>query len=207
MKVKYRHELRKLTYGIWIDGNFTWLNDKGWMIETKSEEHIELTHHELSIEVTMKTKVYNEGTIQYFLIKNLSSNKDREIKLFLRQNLMENADESITFYAPCIQAIVRSYNDQYLLLNGLMNNRGIVQYCTDFTECDLSAEGIVLLQPFSLSSEESILSIEGTIKENENIEGYFWLCTGGDEEEVIKNNSIIQLYLPDEVLTTGLCSK
>lgn len=199
MKENFQIELRKLTYGLWVDGQFTWLDDEGWFVEMNDEEHMELNHEELGVSVTIKTRVYNEGMIQSFSIKNMNSCSHREVKLFLTQNLMENADESVSFFAPSIQAVVRSYNGHYLLINGMMDQRGIVQYSTDFEVCDLLTKGIVLLQPFSLSSERSIISIEGGLMEDNTLEGYFWLCKGADEVEVMKNNSLVQLHLPFEV--------
>ncbi|QOY36137.1 hypothetical protein AWH56_000080 [Anaerobacillus isosaccharinicus] len=207
MKYIHNKEQCKLKYGVWVDGFFTWLDRDGWICETNgSNQQKVFTNHRINLSITILPMFYGETMLQVITIQN-SYDKNREIRLFFTQDLMEFAEESITFYAPSVQAIVRSYNDHYLLLNGVMNNRGIVQYCTDFDEfCPLN-EGIVMMQPFSQCSEVSIISLEGEIEANQRIEAYFWICEGKNENEVLNSNTITQLNLPLVNCETQLCSK
>ncbi|MFN7251213.1 MAG: hypothetical protein ACK4M9_10515 [Anaerobacillus sp.] len=189
-------ELSDLKLGVWIDGLFTWLDEDGWVYDkTKVNEQIKVfTNVALNLSVTIKSNFYEETLLQVMTIQN-GLHKERDIKLFFCQELMETKEESISFYAPSAQAIVRSYQKKLLLLNGKLKNRGIVQYSTDFEDQCSLREGYVMLQPFSISSQVSIFSIEGEIKANEKVNAYFWLCIGNDEEDVLRNNAVTQLNL------------
>jgi hypothetical protein len=190
-------ELSNLKLGVWIDGLFTWLDEDGWMYDkTKINEQIKVfTNVTLNLSITINSNFYEETLLQVMTIQN-GLHKERDIKLFFCQDLMETTEESISFYAPSAQAIVRSYQKKLLLLNGKLKNRGIVQYSTDFKDQCSLREGYVMLQPFSISSQVSIFSIEGEIKANEKVDAYFWLCIGNDEEDVLRNNAVTQLNLP-----------
>lgn len=206
MKYSHNEELSKVKYGVWVDGFFSWLDGDGWICESiGSNQQKVFTNHEINLSLTILPMFYGDTMLQVITIQN-SNDRNREIRLFFTQDLMEFAEDSITFYAPSVQAIVRSYNDRYLLLNGVMKNRGIVQYCTDFEECSLN-EGIVMMQPFSQCSEVSIISLEGEIEANQRIEAYFWMCKGKNEDEVLNSNTITELNLPLVNCETQLCSK
>jgi hypothetical protein len=190
-------ELSDLKLGVWIDGFFTWLDEDGWVCEeTDINKQIKVfTNVALNLSITIKSSFYEETMLQVMTIQN-GLQKERNFKLFFCQDLKETAEESISFFAPSAQAIVRSYQKKLLLLNGKLNNRGIVQYSTNFEEQCSLREGFVMLQPFSISSQVSIFSIEGKIKANEIVNAYFWLCIGNDEEDVLRKNAVTQLNLP-----------
>ncbi len=196
MKQRYclHEEINEVKYGVWVDGTFTWLESENWLHSKnvkKNETEIFINSNE-NLSITVERKYYNRTMLQDITINNLM-NKQRDIKLFISQNFTNKADDSVTFYAPSAQAMVRSYKDQYLLLNGVLNKRGIVQYCTDFDVCDGLKDGQLMIQPFSYGDSMSIFSLEGTIEANEKMNAYFWLCNGSNDSDIINENLWMQL--------------
>lgn len=196
MKQSLSNILSNIEFGIWIDGLFCWINPDDWNYEVNHNKEGEQTwiSRSLNLSVTLTISQYEGAILQTCTLQNMLP-KQRQIKLFLNQKLTNHHD-SITFYAPSIQAIVCSFDDHYLLLNGLLKERGIVQYCTDFADCSLIEEGFVAIQPFSLNSEKSIISLEAELTDYEKVDAYFWLCTGENEEEIVNNNELTKVAIP-----------
>ncbi|MCT8139728.1 hypothetical protein H1D32_19675 [Anaerobacillus sp. CMMVII] len=191
-----------LKYGIWIDGEFSWLDDASWSTETSN-----FFNETMQLSVLIEPCTYEGTMVHVISIRNYLS-KNREIKLFFNQSPNESSEEGVTFYAPAVSALVRSFGEDYFLMNGQMGNRGIVQYCANFKQPSSIAEGHVLSQPFSSGGTmSSVISLEGEIKANEESVAYLWMCHG-TEEQVLTNNSLTQLNISFiKNNKTQVCSK
>lgn len=190
----FKSNLNFLNYGIWVDGNFSWLNQNTTLdnLEQKDQSRLTLTEniHDLSIEIHTRF-ICEKKIFQTFNISNRQKRK-RNIKIFIKHNFNNQDMNEVTFYAPSVQAIIRSIGKEYLLMNGILNGRGIVQYCTDYQECSSLENGLMMNLPFSTGNSISIFSLEGEIDSDGKLNGHYWLCRADNEGEVMKSNSFIQ---------------
>jgi hypothetical protein len=186
----------KVKYGLWIDNNFSWLNSSWNEQQLFINKSVDLT-------ITLEANCYEGLIVQKMTVKNLL-NVNRKIKLFFSQGNKNKINDGVTFFAPTLQAIVRGQNNQFLLINGMFQQRGIVQYSTNGNENHLLNEGKISFQPFSANPSSSIFSLEGDIGANQEHIAYFWICLGS-EDEVIKSNASVQLNLTNNSLNTYLC--
>lgn len=191
---KLNQELEQVKYGVWVDGQFIWLDQENWVYEANDNQKQTYTNKSINLSITLQENYDEAAVLQEMKIHNLSSDK-RIIKLFCSQIFSKQLSNRVSFFAPILQAIVHSYNDHYFLVNGMFQRRGIVQYCTDFQESRSLNNGKISLQPFSSRSSTSIFSLEGEMDANEELEAFFWLCTGNDESDVLKNNSFMQVNI------------
>lgn len=193
--LNFNNELKSVKYGLWVDGMFSWLNSENWTNDYhKLTKKQIFTNDNLKLSIIFDTKTIETSILQEVMIINLKSEK-RKLKLFISQTYANKDSEGITFYAPSIKAIVHSFNDTYLLVNGMLNRRGIVQYCTDFKEPCYLDDGLMMIQPLSSKNSVSIFSLEGEIEAEEKINAYFWLCKGFDINDLQKNNIFIKFHL------------
>ncbi|WNF37763.1 hypothetical protein RJD24_04725 [Bacillaceae bacterium IKA-2] len=193
--MNFNNELKSVKYGVWVDGIFSWLDSEKWVCDSdKLSSKRNFTNENLKLSITFQPKFLATNTLQEVTIANLKAEK-RNLKFFCSQTFTERGSEGLTFYAPSISAIVHSYDNTYLLVNGMLKKQGIVQYCTDFQDpCSLE-DGTMLMQPFSSKRSVNIFSLEGEIQAKEKTNAYFWLCKGLDEKNVQQTNAFIKLQL------------
>lgn len=193
--MNFNNELKSVKYGVWVDGIFAWVNSENWICEISDlTKKRHFRSEDLKLSITFQPKLLKENILQEVIITNLKAEK-RNLKFFFSQTFTERDCEGLTFYAPSISAIVHSYDDTYLLVNGMLKKQGIVQYCTDFQDpCSLE-DGTMLMQPFSSKRSVNIFSLEGEIEAKEKANAYFWMCKGMDANNVQENNKIIKLQL------------
>lgn len=77
--------------GIWVDGEFSWVDDDGWDISVNFEttalvSNIIMTHEELAVSITANDFVDNDTNAfcRQLTVKNLSR-KNRTVRLFMHQ--------------------------------------------------------------------------------------------------------------------------
>lgn len=193
--MNFNNELKSVKYGVWVDGMFSWLDSENWICNSsKFTKQRNFTNENLKLSITFQAKFLETNILQEVIITNLEAAK-RNFKFFFSQTFTERGSGGLTFYAPSISAIVHSYDDTYLLVNGMLKKQGIVQYCTDFQDpCSLE-DGTMLMQPFSSKRSVNIFSLEGEIQAKEKANAYFWLCKGIDANNVQQNNTFIRLQL------------
>ncbi len=197
--------INTVKYGVWIDGHFSWVDSENWICIDKNEEK----HRQIFKNKTEKLSIIFESNVdvrtilQNITLVNLSKEK-RTVKLFISQQISYEMNDAVTFFAPSAEAIVRSYKGQYLLLNGLLNKRGIIQYCTDYNFNDSLNDGQLKIHPFSYGTSIPVFSLEGTIEANDEVNAYFWLCTGCNENEIINDNLLLQLNLQNWIYSNDI---
>lgn len=94
--------------GVWVDGEFSWLDDGSWQVEVDFEtdaliSNVSFTNNRLNIAITSKDFIDsdNNALVRRFLINNLSES-NKEVRLFLHQvfQISRRGRADTAFYVP-----------------------------------------------------------------------------------------------------------
>ena len=95
--------------GIWVDGNFSWLDQGGWDISTKYRHEtmssdIVAVNHDLQITLSFHDVVYNESNIfiREVGVKNMADHT-RSVKVYFNQQfrISHSGFGNTGYYDPC----------------------------------------------------------------------------------------------------------
>lgn len=178
------HELprRNLKVGLWMDGNFDWYAEEDMM-----------SHPEGGIRTLLQTFTEKQVTYSKITIKNTSLEK-KGPKIFYRyENAFERED--VAFYSPSEQAILHVAPHSVALLGGIINGKGIAQYCIlgkgglYQDGCFKSLrEGVLFYSPLAKGEVTSIFTLEPEILPSECVEVVAWAIHASTKEEAILLN-------------------
>ena len=116
----------KCRIGIWIDGDFSWIENDDWKKEIKYESdtligHSIASNQKLGLRIIIKDAVHINKNIfiRRLIIENLKSNK-REIRAFFTQDLQiyETSIGITAYYDPDSGSIVHFLKDRYFMFSG-----------------------------------------------------------------------------------------
>ncbi len=116
--------------GIWVDGDFRWIDDDGWerditYVHGTLVSDVELTHADLGVVITVSDAVdFHENLlVRRFDIEN-QSDRDREFRIFLRHDFHIGGNEigDTTYYEPDRKAVLHYKGHYWFLLNGAVSS-------------------------------------------------------------------------------------
>ena len=116
--------------GVWVDGQFSWLDADGWRRELVYEREtlvtrVTLEHDGLGLSILFNDTVDfdRDIVIRRAEVTN-QGDHEREVRLFFHHDwhVTETAGANTVCYRPQSQAIVAYKDDAYILVNGLVGN-------------------------------------------------------------------------------------
>lgn len=131
--------------GVWVDGDFSWTDDKAWQIKVDFEDkalisNIKMTNNELGIELDFSDFTDQEYTafIRRIKITNNRSEK-RDIRLFMHQvfQLSQNGRADTAIYVPEYNYILNYKGRRCLVIGGKAGD----EYFDQFAVGNYAVEG------------------------------------------------------------------
>lgn len=202
--------------GLWVEGQFSWLDDGSWSIKIayKPETmvgYLVCKHDKLQISVVMEDCVYNESNV--FLRKVDIYNhleQPREIRLFFHQIFMiaENQKRNTAFYDPTHNAVVHYRGRRIFIVNGrtqdgktmddfavgAFNFEGKMGTYKDAEDGELGKNGV------EHGSVDSTIRFCVTCEGKKKTTLHYWICVAKTLEEVYGLNSMVMNKTPDGML-------
>lgn len=205
----------KIRMGIWVDGQFAWLEHPAW---TKRMEYIEDTlttsitceHPELAIRLTMNDTVFHNRClyIKRIEVHNLIK-RPREVRLFFSHDLciMESDIGDTAFYYPNACAVVHYKLNHYFLISGIDSNGGISQYTTGIkgfghyegTWRD-AEDGWLASNPIQQGSVDSTIGLHVQLEPQENQVLWYWIACGQTLAEVDRLHRLVERRHPEDMM-------
>ena len=197
----------KFRFGLWVEGNFSWLNNRDWNLKQEYAKeslltHVTARHEQMALHlrcndmVDFKENIY----IKAVLLKNLSD-KERHFRLFFHHDyhILESATGDTAYYDPDEKAIIHYKDNRYFLMSGLHDNvQGIDQYATGIKEFHGlegtwkdAEDGTLQGGPISQGSVDSVLSFLVDVKPGEEKTVYYWIAAGKNYAEVSALNQML----------------
>ena len=112
--------------GIWVDGDFKWIDDDAWerdinYVHGTLVSDIELTHPDLGVVITASDAVdFHENLlVRRFEIEN-QSDREREFRIFFHHDFHIGGNEvgDTTYYEPDRKAVLHYKGPSWFLING-----------------------------------------------------------------------------------------
>jgi glucoamylase len=203
-------------FGIWADGQFSWLEEPDWRFELSYIEDSLVTNiiarnDRLAVELHINDGIHQRECIylKRVVIRNLVGHP-REFRLFFHQDLMIDGTEvgDTAAYYPDNQTLYHYKRSSYFMFNGFSDEGGIMQYSTGIKRFH-SAEGTWrdAEDGFLMGNSIAQGSVDSTISFRTNVPGggektvYYWMTIGKNLEEVKALNQYVQDSHPEKLLS------
>lgn len=187
--------------GVWVEGEFDWIDSPGWKRTVGYEEEslvgIATAYSErLGIALSIRDAVHcrDDVYLKVIRISNLLP-AHREARIFFTHDFC--VDESdigdTTFYDPGSDAIIHYKRDKWFLMSGRAHDQGIFQYANG-TKRFAGAEGTwrdaedgrLEGNPIAQGSVDSCMSFRVELGPLGEKSLHYWIAAGQDLEEVRK---------------------
>jgi oligosaccharide amylase len=205
-------EGRPCRFGVWADGQFSWVFSDGWIRELRYLPEtlvtdVSLINDELGVDMRCSDTVASHENI--FLRRIVVTNKrslTRDFRVYLHHDLSiyENNFGDTSFYDPDTHAIVHYKKHRYFLINtephfdtfatGRKAFHGKEGTWRDAEDGYLQGGAI------TEGSVDSTIGVHFALEGNETTEFYYWIAAGVSLEEVSKLNALVIDRRPQEYL-------
>ena len=197
--------------GIWIDGEFSWLNQPDWTFNINHRtdtlvSESKVTNTKLNVQLTFRDAVLPDKDIfiRQVTVQTITPiEKMRDVRLFFCQDyyLYETDIGDTAFYDPHTQGIIHYKRQVYLLSSGLLNNEYPISDYSCGTKKFHGAEGTwkdaedgyLSKNTIAQGSVDSALGFHGSITPDKpTMTVSYWIAAGKTLRDVRKHHQMIQ---------------
>lgn len=203
--------------GVFVDGQFSWLEDDGWNIYINYQEDtlvsdIQCTNTNLNLRIDFNDAVYNEKNIfiRKVTVHNLAYNK-RTVKLFFHQEfeLYESRRGDTGYFDPVNNVIIHYKGRRTLLVNAKVADKGFDDYSVgnfriegkEGTYKD-AEDGVLSKNPIEHGLVDSVIALTFDVEGQNRAKIYYWLLAGKLVDEVLELNSYVLEKTPEYLIGT-----
>lgn len=202
-------------FGAWIDGEFSWVHEDGWLRELKYLPdslitNVTLRNAQLGVELTCNDMVAGRENVYLRRVKvrDLIGEK-RDIRVFLHHDfrIYENKVGDTAFYDPETRALIHYKKHRYFLINTLPH----------FDQFATGRKAFRNLEGTWIDAEDGELHggaiTEGSVDSTISVHGsgefgfYYWIAVGTSQIEVAKLNSSVLFNDPSSYLAETIDSQ
>jgi oligosaccharide amylase len=203
-------------FGIWVEGQFSWLHDPEWnisldYIQESLVTNITAKNDRLGVELYINDGIHQRECIyiKRVVVRN-KHQSNREVRLFFHQDLMIDGSEvgDTAVYYPENHTLYHYKRSNYFMFNGISDDGGIMQYSTGIKRFQ-SAEGtwrdaedgILMGNTIAQGSVDSTISLSAEVDGQGEQTFYYWMSIGKNLEEVKGLNQYVQENHPEKLLS------
>ena len=199
-------------FGLWIDGEFSWIDGEGWQRELRYlpetlVSDVKLTNEPLGVEIVSNDTVVSHQNIflRRVRVKNLHD-KQREARVFLHQDfrIYENKVGDTAFYDPETLSLLHYKSNRYFLINTephfdqfTTGRKAFKKEIGTWTDAE---DGILSGAATTEGSVDSTIGINLNIAPNGEQEFFYWIAAGISHVEVGELNRHVRNISPAGVL-------
>jgi GH15 family glucan-1,4-alpha-glucosidase len=207
--------------GVWVDGQFAWLDAPEWQRELVYEPetlvtNVTLTHAGLQLQLVFNDVVDFTRAIflRHVLVKN-QANTSRNVRLFFHYDwhIWNDVTANTVFYYPVQQALVAYKLGAYFLMNGAVHDGndlafGISSWATGVKEFQGeqgtwrdAEDGELGRNPIAQGSVDGTLALHlPALAAHATGEAYHWLAVGPDLPVVTGLDALVRSRGPQNFL-------
>jgi len=203
--------------GLWVDGNFSWLDGSDWKItidyqpETLASK-IEAVNLKLDIKLNFCDIVYNEKNIfvRNISIKN-SANFGREIRLFLNHQfrMYGMVGRDTVYYDPKDHTVVHYKGRRLVLIGGRAERDYFKDYTVGLSKIEGkegtwkdAEDGVLSKNAIEHGTCDSTVAFVNKVKAGGRFNLSYWICMGKTLQEVKELNFYIDRLGPSHLTET-----
>jgi GH15 family glucan-1,4-alpha-glucosidase len=205
------HQFR---FGIWIDGNFEWL-DNNWDItmtylpETLTTRYI-IKKEIYGVSMEVNDAIHNDKDIFLRKIKiENETDSNHEIRLFFTQDFHIYGHEAgdTALFEPSLNAIVHYKGQRYFLVGGAAGGEGFYQYAIGYKEVENregtwrdAEDGQLSSNPVAQGAVDSAVSFKMYIPSHGYGVIHYWIACGTTLSEVTSLDSEVKRIGVEQML-------
>ena len=202
--------------GIWVQGEFSWLDHAEWKFELDYLEDSLVTnviarHDRLGIELQINDGIHQRECIfiKQVTIRNYRD-EAREVRLFFHQDLMIEGTEvgDTAVYYPENHTIYHYKRSNYFMFNGFSDEGGIMQYSTGVKRFNTAEgtwrdaeDGTLMGNTIAQGSVDSTLSFRTIVGGHSEKTIFYWMSIGANLEEVKRLDQYVREQHPEKLLS------
>ena len=200
-------------FGVWVDGDFSWVFSDSWERSLKYLPQtlvtdVVLTHEELGIEFICNDTVASHENIflRRVRVKNLKPAK-REVRVFLHHDfrIYENKVGDTAYYDPATSALIHYQRHRYFLINTEQPFDSFATGRKAFGEQEGTwrdaEDGRLAGGAITEGSVDSTIGVHLNIDGNGEKEFYYWIAAGKSHSEVARLNNLVLARQPQKYLS------
>ncbi|HEX8474318.1 MAG TPA: glycoside hydrolase family 15 protein [Pyrinomonadaceae bacterium] len=203
-------------FGVWADGEFSWVNQSGgWKIELRYLDEtlvtdVRLKHESLGLEIVSHDAVdFHENIfVRRMEVRDLRCTSRREVRLFFHQDFYISESEvgDTAFFDPDSRAIIHYKGQRYFLIS-TDAPEGVETFATG-RKAFHGHEGTWRDAEDGVLSDRAIMegSVDSTIGRTLHLEAggaaemFYWIACGKTHEEVCALNALVHERRPQMLL-------
>jgi GH15 family glucan-1,4-alpha-glucosidase len=199
-------------FGIWVDGDFSWVYSDDWKRELSYLPEtlvtdVKLTNETLGIEIACNDTVASHENIflRRVRVRNLRDS-ERKSRVFLHHDfrIYENKVGDTAFYDPESFSLIHYKKHRYFLINTAPHfdvfSTGRKAFGAQEGTWRDAEDGILSGGAITEGSVDSTVGIYIYLEPNDEQEFFYWICAGTSHDEVIRLNRHIQEQTPQTYL-------
>ncbi len=201
-------------FGVWVDGNFEWL-DKGWditmtyMPETLTTRYL-IKKEAFGIGMEVNDAVHHNKDVFLRKIKVVNeTDSAHEVRLFFTQDFhiygYETGDTA--FFEPKLNALIHYKRKRYFLVGGASGGRGFFQYAVGYKEVEDregtwrdAEDGQLSSNPVAQGAVDSVVSFKLDIPPRGYGLIHYWLACGSSLAEVTAIDAAVKQIGVEQML-------
>lgn len=199
-------------FGVWADGDFSWVHEDQWTRKLKYVSEtlvtdVRLTNHTLGIEIVSNDTVASHENI--FLRRVRVSNmldRERDVRIFLHQDfrISESKIGDTAFYDPESASLIHYKRDRYFLIGTepLFDEfaTGRKAFRDQEGTWRDAEDGILHGGAITEGSVDSTICVKFNLAPQASNEFFYWICAGKSQTEVIELNRQVKTETPNGFL-------
>jgi len=202
--------------GVWVGGQFAWLDDPAWERSLGYRPDTLVTqvlarHAGLGLELEISDAVHYRDPLflRRVLVRNLAD-AGREVRLFFSQDfsLQETEVGDTALYDPDLGVLFHYKRDSYLLCSGMAGEGSIHQYAcgkkrfqgAQGTWRD-AEDGVLGGNPIAQGSVDSVIGLTLLVPPNAAATAWYWIVAGANFGEVSRLEQYVRQRTPAHLLS------
>jgi GH15 family glucan-1,4-alpha-glucosidase len=207
--------------GVWVDGQFAWLDSPDWQRTLLYEPEtlvtqVTMTHARLQLQL-----VFNDGVdfsrdifLRHVTVTN-QADHTREVRLFFHYDwhILDAAEANTVFYYPELQVLMAYKRRAYFLMNGQTQvagqvTTGIASWATGIKDINGAEgtwrdaeDGVLGRNPIAQGSVDGTLALHlPNVEAGASAEATHWMTVGGSFAEVTALDALVRQRGPQALL-------
>jgi len=206
---EYAHRI-----GVWCDGEFSWLDDKSWSIDIRSDLTFtglsKASSDRLGIELSFTDVLYNEKNIFLRRIEVSNSwDRERDVRIFFNQQfeIYHSEKGDTAFYDPTTNTVIHYEGRRAFLVNAVAGGRVLDDYTVGVFHLE-GKEGTYKDAEDGVLAKNSIEHgrVDSTVGTSLRLPAkgadvfHYWLTVGHSIEEAKELNQHVLRHTPENII-------
>jgi len=201
-------------FGVWVDGEFSWIFSNDWerslkyLPETLVTD-VELRNRKLGITIKCNDTVASHENIFLRRIRVADDKKvgQRSVRIFLHHDfrIYENKIGDTALFEPLTRSIIHYKKHRYFLINSQPHFNSFATGRKAFRDKEGTwrdaEDGELGGGAITEGSVDSTIGIDLTLESGEHRDVYYWIAAGVSKDEVLRMDRIVTERRPEEFIS------